>query len=193
MHSIIDSLPLVGPRTVTLRGGQSLQLLEGQIVLWISITPLSVIVPPAAAPRFPAILDTGFNYTLAISEVQLREWAGVDLSQLRPYGGPPESFPMMKGRRQGPREAAVWLYSNVRGERDALLPATPLWVYPQPGILVLPPDESPRIPLIGTRLIEQNSLQVVFDPIARPDDPQRCQLMVSIRSPHALPPKIAQP
>lgn len=185
MHTIVASSPLEGPLSITLANGRKVELVDRQIVLWISITPTTVIGLKSSTPRLPAVLDTGFNSTLAISEKQLKELADLDVSQLREFPEDVAGLPAVKGVRVPTYEAAVWLHSNLEGQRDELRRNPPYWTNPHPGILILPPEIAPRLPLLGLRWLEQCGMQVTLDPLPTKDG-QRYSLHCTIRS--LLPP-----
>jgi len=186
MHSIIESLPIDGPLTATLASGRQIQFVDRQIIVWVSVSPVTVIGLSTNTPRLPAVLDTGFNSTFAINEEQLTGWAGVELSRLREFPEDLAGLTTVRGQRVPSYEAVVWLHSNVPGQRDVLQDRPAFWTNSHPGILVLPPQLAPRLPLIGLKMIEQNGLQVSLDPVATGDWAINFRVKCSIQS--ALPP-----
>jgi hypothetical protein len=74
--SILRNVPIVDrPGTLTLPGGTALSIKSDQLIIWASVTPSGLADFPAATPRFPVILDTGFNHTFLLAERQLEDWA----------------------------------------------------------------------------------------------------------------------
>ena len=54
-----------------------------RFIVWVSITR-PYVFDPSEAPRFPAVLDTGFNESFLIAPRHLREWALLEEFDLPP-------------------------------------------------------------------------------------------------------------
>jgi hypothetical protein len=163
MPTIIDASPLSAGEEVFV-GGRAVRLLRGQPVVWLSISPRNVILLPSVWPRFPAVVDTGFNGTVLLGDQQLREWAGVNPRQLAVMTGGGAVW-RIDGLRVPALQATVWLHPNRPGQRE-LSEGEPLALYPSFGILVTPPAATQRrLPLIGTELLQSCGLRVTFDPL----------------------------
>jgi hypothetical protein len=140
-------------------GSERVDIKAAEIIVWVS---LSVHTAPELKPgtlRFPAILDTGHTHYLSIQEQHLIRWARLRPELLRPLGH------VRQGGRRLPLHAAnLWLYSNIRGERDRLQDRPPQLLELDRGIAVYP-DEArfPRLPLIGMRTVRYNRLHVSID------------------------------
>jgi hypothetical protein len=110
------------------------------------------------APRFPAILDTGNNFTFTITERQLVKWAGIRPSLLRLLG------PMvLNGVGTERRAANVWMHPNRRGQRRAFKPSAPHLLELDRGLAIYPddaPPPGPRLPLLGLRALDDNGLDL---------------------------------
>jgi hypothetical protein len=64
-------------RTLRVPGGPVVTIKHHQIIVWVSITQAGLAEFPPRAPRFPAVLDTGFNDTFLLQEQQFTAWAGL--------------------------------------------------------------------------------------------------------------------
>lgn len=185
MRTIVDSSPLSGPAWVSLPGGQRVEILSRQSIVWVSVTPPTFIALPSQWPRFPAVVDSGFNSTFLISEHQLSTWAGIDLQRLPSPPTDRVGIPTVRGRRVRMFDAVVWMHPNQAGATEIAGHGEPLALYAAPGIMVSPPTRSlARLPLIGIKLLEDNRLQLTFDP-HRTDAEGTCELRMSIRAPFA--------
>ncbi len=87
-------------------GDERVDVLPRQIILWISITRPREDIQPNT-PRFPALLDTGFNQNLLISPDHLRRWAHFQANHLQPI-----RTTRIYGEETLFRNAEVWLYRN---------------------------------------------------------------------------------
>jgi hypothetical protein len=68
------------------------------------------------------------------------------------------------GRRIPLHAANLWLYPNVRGERDQHQDRQPQLLEINRGIAVYPDEAGfPRLPLIGLRTVQDNRLHVTID------------------------------
>jgi hypothetical protein len=124
-----------------------------------------VLQPEQNIPKIPALLDTGNNFDFSIQHRHLREWAGVD-PELLPLLGNVEIDNLTVDRR----EAAVWLYPNVPGQRDVASGRTPFRLRMQKGIAIYSRDAvppGPRLPLLGLPALLNNDLDFWLDPEMR--------------------------
>jgi hypothetical protein len=131
-----------------------------QIVIWVSITPQHVINLDAAAPRFPAVLDTGNNHNFSLREEHLLSWAGAvpsqhfDRGQINIAG---QAVPLVT--------ANVWLHPNKAGQRDAFSKRPAVCLELPEGIAVYPSQalNAVRLPTLGLRALARNGLRLVID------------------------------
>lgn len=162
MPTLLHSLPIspTGQRFDV--GTDSVRFKAFQPVVWVSIAPSVRTHLPDRVRRFPAVLDTGNNFTFCLSERHLHEWAGYSLRDwmdfrtrgVRLYGSP---VPCLKFN--------VWLYSNVPGRlaihprrRPTALPITHgIAIYPEGA------PNLPRLPVLGMRALHLNRLQLHLD------------------------------
>jgi hypothetical protein len=180
MQTIIESSRLSRGEVLALSNGERIATRAGQAVVWVSITPPTTISLPSNWPRFPAILDTGFNGTFLIGERELRDWGGIAAGQLAMIPPTRIGWPRIGPRVIPPYDATVWIHPQLDKFAE---PLEPFAVYPDRGILV-PPSEAPltRLPLIGTRLLEVCGLQVTFDPVLVEPALSRFEMRFSVRS-----------
>jgi hypothetical protein len=82
MPGIIETLPFSSRETSETIAGGTVRVMPFQIVLSVSITPKGQERLPADTPRFPAVLDTGFNREFLLQEQHLGEWAGLPPQRL---------------------------------------------------------------------------------------------------------------
>lgn len=160
MTAILRKLPFVGRASTVRVHGAVVAVKAHQIVTWVSVSSLDHEIWEGACPRFPAIIDTGNNFTFSIREALLQKWAGLDprsLDLVRPV--------RHRGRYLPGLAAYVWLHRNQPGQRDAPLTAPPIRLELEPGIAVYPNDaaEAPRLPLIGLQALTRNRLHLLVD------------------------------
>jgi hypothetical protein len=92
MPRIIQDLPYFeNERKVDVPDGQQFGIRRHQIVVWISLTDMSQALFNQSTPRFPALIDTGFNHNLLIQARHVVRWARIK----------PRSLDLLKTR-------AVW-------------------------------------------------------------------------------------
>jgi hypothetical protein len=115
---------------------------------------------PTDAPRFPAILDTGFNESFLIHRSHLIDWAGVQEQNL-----PVADDRKVRVYEQAvvPRDASLWLYYNLAFTQSDVSTEPPVQIEVDAGILISAAANKPRLPLIGMRAIESAGLEVVID------------------------------
>ncbi len=171
---ILDRLPYwTKPAPAVVVRGQSMPVRRYQVIVWVSVSvraPGSVEWDPRA-PAFPAILDTGNTFTLAIFQRQLIQWAGIQPRLLRRLGTINEG-----GTAYPCHEADLWLHSNVPGRRDRRGDRPPLRMSLAKGIAVYPDAASrpPHLPLLGLQALTENNLHLTIDGERR---------LVSLRTP----------
>jgi hypothetical protein len=139
--------------------GQPLFAFHDQIVFWASLTPVGQGALVAAAPRFPVVIDTGFNDTLLISEAQLRHWARLDPANLTLSA----VFLQISGGHLLLRyEVDLFVHPNLPGERDQFA-ATQAERLELPDGLAVWPMHVPggrRLPLLGVRALAVAGLRL---------------------------------
>lgn len=95
-----------------LASGKFVRILPRQIPVRVSLCLSAAHQEMPSALSFPAILDTGFNGTFAISSYHLRTWARLradDLGQQRATG----NVPLIRGLPAQLREAKIWIRENA--------------------------------------------------------------------------------
>ena len=141
-------------------GKQSVAVKPHQIIVWVSVGVADLLDWDPRTPAFPAILDTGNNFTLSIFESQLRQWAGMRPELLRVLGR------IKEGGKFYPRhEADVWLHPNVPGSRNPRSGRAPFRLTLEKGIAIYPDTVSPapHLPLLGLQALTENDLQLTID------------------------------
>jgi hypothetical protein len=161
MTLILSDLPYSDqPGTVTV-GGEVVQALPHQVLVWVSVCVRGLAALDRATPRFPAILDTGNTFGFALAERRLTAWSGCPVAALGRLGD------VLINRNRVPRLAAdVWLHRNRKGQRGAFRPVAPFRVELRDGVAVYPLDAPfpvPRLPILGMRAIDENRLRLVID------------------------------
>jgi hypothetical protein len=154
MAGILRQLPFFHTEPAALAPDGPVPVRPYQIIVWVSLSLPSVTELDAAAPRFPAILDTGNNHNLAIREEHLNRWTGLDLATL-----PGKGLIQVAGMRVALVAANVWIHPNRPGTRDE-------WEGPafclelEEGIAVYPRNlaAAVRLPLLGLRALVRNGL-----------------------------------
>lgn len=165
MPRILRDLPFgpdPNPRPLLVPGGRSIPFRRDRIVVWVSVTGLDSSNLPVDAPRFPAVLDTGFNDSFLISALQLIRWgpSGIHTDIFR--NGLALSY---AGARLELYDATVWIHPNIPGRIEPDLGERPFQLSLPNGIAVAPagtPAER-ELPLIGLMAIRFSDLRVEID------------------------------
>lgn len=171
MNHILQELPFFRTETTAHVGAESVVIRAYQIIVWVSLSPPTVLQLSPDTPRFPAVLDTGHNHNLSMQEEHLHGWAGVEAGSLTRRGEVrvgPYVLPLLT--------ANVWLHRNKRGERDIFSRRPPFCLELAEGIAIYPrgmPTVA-RLPILGLRPLVGNNLHLSVDGT-------RCR--VSLRSP----------
>jgi hypothetical protein len=165
MAVIIDQSPYFEtPGDVRVLSDQVL-VRANQIIVWASLARWGEDLDPEA-PRFPVVLDTGHTHNLSISQLHLREWAGIEFApddafrrlQISGVGGPDRVVALCKYN--------VWLHKNIERLRDTFV-VEPAHELETDGVAFYPATTSespiPRLPLLGLRSITRNGLKVLVD------------------------------
>jgi hypothetical protein len=168
MPRILRELPF-GPNPVApplaVPGDRSIPYRRDRIVLWVSVTGSDAERLPPGTPRFPSVLDTGFNDAFLISAVQLVQWGppGVLTAVFR--NGSALSF---GGVRLDLFDAAVWVHPNKPGSTELDPGAEPYCLELPNGIAVAPPGTPAEreLPLIGLLAVRFSELRVEIDGIS---------------------------
>ncbi|MDX1948235.1 MAG: hypothetical protein SFU86_22785 [Pirellulaceae bacterium] len=149
----------------------------------MSVTPTTYIALPSHWPRFPVVVDSGFNSTFLISARQLEQWGGVSLRSLPKLPEGKTGAVLVRGQPAKLLDAFLWLHPNLPGHRDVRVNASPFTIYANPGIIVTPPGrELTRFPLLGTLALESNALALALDPLPVASAPGEFKLHLTIRS-----------
>jgi hypothetical protein len=161
---LIERLPVAAvERSLHLHIGETVSVKPLQPIVWISVAPPQVVDLPMNAPRFPAVLDTGFNQTLLIQDRHLNNWGGVNPVDLQIFPGEParhndQTWPFLI--------ADIWLHS-ITSDDPVAVPARPAFcLETQPGILVVSESQrKQRLPVLGMRALAWNRIKLglMFD------------------------------
>jgi hypothetical protein len=147
LAAILHKLPITDrPARLALPDSRWIEAKADQIIVWVSVVGPGLAELPAAARRFPA--DTGFNNTFLIGELQLEQWAGVNVKELTWSGKL-----IAEGHSLPLRDADVWIHPNEphshnpHPDRSACRLEIPLGIAVWPATI----PGSRRLPLIGLR------------------------------------------
>jgi hypothetical protein len=158
MPVIVRKRPFFKRRTSWQVAGGAVPILPFQIALSVSIAHNRERVLHPLTPRFPAVLDTGFNNTFLLREEHLQDWAGLRREHLAPAGEM-----TARGKKVPVFRAHVWLHPNVPGTREELPGGRPFCIELDPGLAVCPRGMTePRLPLLGMRALFLGNLQMSF-------------------------------
>ena len=83
MPIIIRNTPFFDGWTELTVRGQVVPIKPYQIIVWVSISEIGRRELDPNTPRFPAVLDTGFNHSFVIHRQQLAQWAGLQLQHFK--------------------------------------------------------------------------------------------------------------
>jgi hypothetical protein len=171
MTAILRNVPFFENQTHVFTPTIRVPVKGHQIITWVSITPGGPGQVGPSSARFPAILDTGNNFTYSIRESQLRQWAGIDLRTLARIRSMRQ-----RGRLLPVFWAVLWMHRNDPGQRDMFTNQPPFRLELSSGIAIYPNDfpDAPRLPLLGLRALRENRLHLRVDAERR---------LVSLRSP----------
>ena len=179
--NILNRLPyLAAKQRLALPGGEFVDFLGYQIVVWVCVTHINDEFDPAVHPRFPAVLDTGTNRGFYLKESHLREWAGIDdpLTPAPSAGGllmwHPHEEPVPPWRMHRHR---VLLFANQPGTTLVDETALPFDLQVEPVFLPSRPfhklknkrnaPPGPRVPVLGLPAFERRRLYLHIDCGAR--------------------------
>lgn len=172
MPPILRSLPYFEQTTAVVVDGQPISVVGCQIVAWVAIAQTGLSAPPPARERFPAIIDTGFSGSFAIGPDQLARWAGIAWHTL---SVDPTLNLAYRGVPVPHRDADLWLFPNVPGQRDQFDPLLPpfhlvleggIAVYGdgvQVGVRATAQLVAPRLPLLGLRAFTTSRARLTVD------------------------------
>lgn len=161
MAAILRRLPITdAPIKLALPGGTFIDSKNDQIVLWVSGTRPGLGELPKGAPRFPAVLDTGFNSSFLVGQKHLEDWAGLKVRDLTWF-----DYLVADGQPIPLRDAEVWLHPNRPRTLDPDAQAMPFRLEIATGIAVWPTaiPGSRRLPLLGMRALRSAGLQCHID------------------------------
>jgi hypothetical protein len=152
------------PGMVALADGSHIAVRAGQAIVWLSVTARNVVQLPTNWPRFPAVLDTGFNAGLLISHRQLSDWAAINVTDLVRFSSATTVRSRVDGREVPSYQATISIHCrNFSDNDDSDRP--PIALYPSGGILVTPPTVAEtRLPLLGTELLRSCCLRLTLEP-----------------------------
>lgn len=160
MATLIRKLPFDEKRTIVRVAGQEVLILPRQIIVWVSIDSRDTASIGTDAPRFPAILDNGYNEEFLIRQEQLLRWTRLPLHRLRAIG-----LQEIHGQKVPVFPASLWLHRNQPGLRDEFSARPPFRLPLDEGVAVCPAgmQNAPRLPLLGMRALRRSRLQLHVD------------------------------
>jgi hypothetical protein len=116
-------------------------------------------MPDANTPRFPAVLDPGFNHNFVIQETQFHQWAGLHREHFRVV-----DHLQIYGQQMPLYPANLWLHPNQSGERDQFADRPPFCLHLDTGMGICPSAlAKPRLPLLGLRALFSANLKLTLD------------------------------
>jgi hypothetical protein len=155
---ILVRLPYATEHVTEVVRGESVRVRPFQIVVRVSITPLTLLGWDDRIPHFPAILDTGNNHNFSIRRDHLVRGAGLQSDVLRVLGA------MRERDHRLPLDAAtIWLHRNIPRERSVRSESEPYPLEVREGITIYPDDIGPRLPVLGLRALTLNRLYLSID------------------------------
>jgi hypothetical protein len=86
MTAIVRKLPFFKRRTSWQVPSGTVPILPFQLALSVSVAHNKEHILHPLTPRFPAVLDTGFNSTVFLREEHLNQWAGLRREHLVQVG-----------------------------------------------------------------------------------------------------------
>ena len=160
MATLIRKLPFYDKHMPLRVGGQEFVILPRQIIVWVSIDSRDTASPGSDTPRFPAILDNGYNEDFLIRQEQLLRWTHLPLHRLRAV-----DTQEVHGQKVPVFPANLWLHCNQPGERDEFSGRPPFRLPLDEGVAVCPKGmtSAPRLPLLGMRALRRSRLQLHVD------------------------------
>lgn len=140
-------------------GQEQIRIKPLQPLVWISIAPPSVLELPPLWPRFPAVIDTGFNQTLLMQQHHVQGWAGVSVADLLVFPGEAAGY---RGQAWPFYIADIWLHRNISGTQDfGPITTRPYCLETYPGILIVTPEQrEQRLPILGMRALARNRMRL---------------------------------
>jgi hypothetical protein len=136
-------LPYFSEKTSVTVRNRVVEVKAFQIIVWVSISGEKSLAWDPRLPKIPAILDTGSTHNFALTESQLKEWAGIHAASLSEVGRI-----KIEGRKAPLRSAGLWLRMDDE----------PFQLNIKEGIAVFDGDW-PRLPILGLRALTDNKLQ----------------------------------
>ena len=160
MATLIRKLPFYEKHTPLRVAGQELVILPRQIIVWVSIESPELASIGPDAPRFPAVLDNGYNEDFIIRQEQVLRWTQLPLHRLRAVDSQE-----VHGQKVPVFPANLWLHRNQPRQRDEFSDRPPFWLPLDEGIAVCPAGmkNAPRLPLLGVRALRRSRLQLHVD------------------------------
>jgi hypothetical protein len=176
MYPVLRALPFANSKSQVTVAGESVEIVPYQIVIWVGFAQIGEVLPQQDAPRFPAILDTGFSGTFAITPTRLQNWAGAAWNTL-PFN---HTLRLEYSNVEVPhRGANLWIYPNQYGWRDLIDPLIPPHLLELHGGIAVFGDGvqvgkketaqliGPRLPLLGLRALSHARMQLHIDAAAQ--------------------------
>jgi hypothetical protein len=170
---ILRDFPYFDEETQVIVQGQVVPVRSSQIIVWASVSEISLSKPPSAIPPIPVVIDTGLSHNFSIQAEQLIDWVGIDPTRLPLLGAVSlvgkriaegEALPVLQRR-----SAAVWLHRNQPGQRDVLRKDRPFRLELEGGIIVYPQRMigAPRLPALGLRGLQWSKLHLSINAAER--------------------------
>jgi hypothetical protein len=155
MSLILDRCPFYEEATEADTPSGPILIRSYQIVVWVGLSARGTLSRP-----FPAVLDTGHGHNFSIKEEHLELWTGLHAHEIQTIGHVRVNKQLVELK-----DAAVAIYPNRPGARDALREESPYLVKLSEGIAVHGTSDpfAPRLPLLGMRALVKNHLRIMID------------------------------
>ena len=159
MPTLIRQFPILVKRREVVVPGGTATILPFQLAVNVSLTNNKVHVLSPNTPRFPAVIDLGFNQSFLLQERHFIDWANLQRSQFKTVGRM-----TVFGQETPEYTAKVWVHRNAVGTHHDAPGGEPFCIQLDNGVAVSPSNlRNPRLPLLGLRTLFFGDLQLSFD------------------------------
>src|SRR5580698_6726344 len=124
MPTLVNRMPFTDEAGELQVRGERVRLRANQIILWVTLNRNRERSAPPSASPFPAILDTGHNFTFSIHERHLNDWAGLRKEDLNVMSAAIRD----RGQKIHLWGANIWVHANERGSRERIADQPPHFI-----------------------------------------------------------------